>query len=144
MIMAKKVTKKVKNAEKPVVVDTKIVEQVKGETESTIADSNVELCTLNLTQAELVHLRDLMSIMIPPDYENTVSQSLAKNVGRVIIETLLWKKLNDLCENCGIATGPAAPDYVLTSVSQPNIEVFRIADNVQQSTKDENVEDTEE
>lgn len=82
---------------------------------------------VRLTKFELLHLRDLMSILTPPEAQKTVSQHLAEAENRVMVEALLWKKISTTCETAGIPLGDDAPDFIVAPVASPAISVFRMA-----------------
>ena len=79
---------------------------------------------LRLTRTELVHLRDLFSVVLPPDVKKTLSQHLAEAEDREFIETKLWDKLIDLCKTAGVPVGDEAPDYVVAPTAAPPMSVF--------------------
>lgn len=82
---------------------------------------------LRLTKFELLHLRDLFSILLPPDAKQTMSQALAELENRTLIETMLWKKIFQACQDAGLPTGDDAPDYVAAPASPPPISVFQLS-----------------
>jgi hypothetical protein len=82
---------------------------------------------LRLTTPELLHLRDLVSVLLPPNGEKTVSQMLAEGEGRQFAETKLWKKLVELCRKAKLPLNDQAPDYVVMTVGAPTLAVIRIA-----------------
>ena len=82
---------------------------------------------IRFTKFELLHLRDLMSILTPPDAKTTVSQQLAEAENRTMVEALLWKKIATACEDAEIPLGEDAPDFIVAPVSAPPISVFRMA-----------------
>lgn len=82
---------------------------------------------LELTQLELVHLRDLFGVLLPVELAQTVSQALAAIEGRSLLEAKLWTKLCQLCNKAGVDTGDAAPDYVMGLPATPAVSVFRLA-----------------
>lgn len=81
---------------------------------------------LSLTKYELLHVRDLLSVLLPPDGHQTLSQSLAESEGRSIIESMLWTKVTGLCEEAGLPTGDEAPDYIIAPTSTPALGVFHL------------------
>jgi len=83
--------------------------------------------SLKLSVLELVHLRDLFSIVLPVDLKSTVSQSLAAGQGRQLIETKLWNKISSLCSEGGIPLGEEAPDFIVTVTAPPELGVFEVA-----------------
>lgn len=78
---------------------------------------------VRLTPIEAVHLRDLFSIMLPPDGSKTVSQSLAAGAGRSLVETRLWQKLHTACRSLGVPLGDDAPDFVVAPTAMPMPEL---------------------
>ena len=78
---------------------------------------------LELTAPELIHIRDLFSV-ISPDVTKTLSQKLSMANGMGIHEAKLWKKICIACLTAGIPVGAAAPDYLATDISQPKIDIF--------------------
>ena len=82
--------------------------------------------SLKLSKHELVHLRDLFGIMLPPDMKTTVSQSVAASQGRHMAESKLWNKIATLCEEACIPMGDEAPDFVVTISAPPTLGVFEI------------------
>lgn len=79
-----------------------------------------------LSAEELAHLRDLMSIMLPPDGSTTLSQSLAKANGNSMLEARLWSKVTDLCKQAGIPTDDEAPDYAVGVSGVPTLAVYQL------------------
>lgn len=84
---------------------------------------------IRLTALELTHLRDLFSVMLPPQMNATVSQKLASLEHRPMIEARLWEKVVKKCEAAGIPMGDEAPDYVVGVASTPEMGVFALAEN---------------
>jgi hypothetical protein len=95
---------------------------------------------LRLTKFELLHIRDLFSIVTPPEVNRTVSQHLAEVENRVLVESMLWKKLSNLCEEAGIPTGDDAPDFVVAPTAAPPIGVFRLASEPQDEQDEGGIE----
>ena len=93
---------------------------------------------IRLTKMELVHLRDLFSVLLPPAADKTMSQALADLEGRSLVETILWKKITEASEAAGVPLGDEAPDYIVAPASTPAISVFQIA------SEPEGVEEEEE
>ncbi len=81
---------------------------------------------LRLTKSELTHLRDLLGIVLPQDLKLTISQSLARCAGRSMIETRLWDKLATLCKLADVPLDEEAPDFTVSSVTNPTLEVCQI------------------
>jgi len=84
------------------------------------------LWELKLTQLELLHLRDLFSILLPPEGKQTVSQVLALSEDRTLAETGLWSKLSGLCKSAGIPTDDEAPDFVVMMAGAPTLGIFKV------------------
>jgi len=82
---------------------------------------------LKLTKFELVHLRDVLSILSPPDLKQTLSQMLAEGEDRSLVEQKLWGKVTNVCVQAGVPTGDDAPDFVAAPMAPPPIGVFRMA-----------------
>lgn len=81
---------------------------------------------LQLTRFELLHLRDLMAILLPPDGALTVSQALASSEDRTIIEATLWDKLSRLCIKAKLPVESEAPDYIIAPLAPPPLGVFQV------------------
>lgn len=94
--------------------------------EPEFSDGTVSLFMLGLNRAELIHLRNLMSIMLPPSGEETVGQQLARNTGLPFAETSLWQKISIACEDAGVAVGDEAPDFALAPSALPVLEVIQV------------------
>lgn len=82
---------------------------------------------LRLSKYELLHLRDLFSILLPVSLKETVSQKLALSQERVLVEAMLWQKIAKICEEANIPLGEDAPDFIMSTVSTPEIGVFELA-----------------
>lgn len=78
--------------------------------------------TLELTQLELVHLRDLFGALLPNGTQ--VSKAVAAAGNHVETESVLWDKIVDACDATDVPVGDAAPDYTVTLDHLP-ISVFR-------------------
>lgn len=89
---------------------------------------------MRLTKFELLHLRDMFSILLPPDAKQTLSQALAVLEDRQIVETVLWRKIADACVEAGLPTDEAAPDYVVAPASPPPITVFQLSSEPNQAS----------
>ena len=101
--------------------------------------------TIKLGLAELVHLRDLFSISLPVDLKTTVSQSLAEAQGRRMIETKLWNKIVALCKEGNVPLDEEAPDFIVTVTAPPELGVFEVAPEYQESeSQSESNDDDEE
>jgi hypothetical protein len=90
---------------------------------------------LRLTKSEILHLRDLFSIVLPPTVDKTVSQALAELEGRTLIESSLWQKVSAAALAAGLPVGSDAPDYVVAPTGSPALSVF-------QMTSDEELDDS--
>ncbi len=85
-----------------------------------------ETFLLELTRAELLHVRDLFSVKLPPEMANSVSQVLAESQGRSLIESSLWNKLTKQFVAARVPTGDSAPDFVVAVAGTPTIGVFQV------------------
>lgn len=81
---------------------------------------------LKLTRQELIHLRDLFSVLMPPDGQSTLSEQLAEFKERQNVEHSLWEKIYDLCIKTNISTESKAPDFIVTLTSMPNITIVEL------------------
>ena len=99
---------------------------------------------LNLTKHELVHLRDLFSILLPPDLKSTVSQMLATVGGRTMVESLLWNKINQLCAAADVPLGDDAPDFVVSYSGPPTLGIFELAAEEKPVDEDDDEDEPEE
>jgi hypothetical protein len=93
---------------------------------------------VRFTKFELLHLRDLMSITLPPEGTQTVSGALAAVENRQLIENTLWKKVSDACKEVGLPTGEDAPDYVVAPSGMTPLGVFQLSSDPFASTPEEN------
>ena len=82
---------------------------------------------LRLTKFELLHLRDLFSVIITPELGKTLSQSLAELEDRPMVEKILWGKLSNVCQEAELPVESEAPDYVIAPTSAPGLGVFQLA-----------------
>jgi hypothetical protein len=73
--------------------------------------------SISFTQAELVHLRDLFSVIASFDDAMTLSQSLAMVEDRQAVESSLWKKLTAACVLAKIPLGDDVQDHIIAAVS---------------------------
>jgi len=89
---------------------------------------------LRLTKSELVHLRDLFGVVLPPDTKKTLSQHLAEVEDRVYVEEKLWTKLSDLLRDADLPVDDEAPDFIVAPTAPPAMGVFPLsADDVEVS-----------
>lgn len=86
-----------------------------------------KLHILKLTNFELAHLRDLMSISLPPDISKTMSQALAEHEDRLLVEAFLWRKLTAVCLEAGVPMGDDSPDFIVAPSGTPPLSVYQIA-----------------
>ena len=94
---------------------------------------------LHLTMTELIHLRDLMSILLPPDGSITISKSLAEIEDRELQEGRLYEKIYSLCSENGIPAGETAPDYYLNFSVKPSFHVLPL--NFKEEVEEEDIEE---
>ncbi len=102
---------------------------------------------LRLTKFELIHLRDLFSILTPPDAKTTVSQALANTANRQLIEAVLWKKVSALCTDADVAMNDDAPDFIIAPAGPPALAVFELSHDPNQvatTSGDEEDDDDDE
>ena len=99
---------------------------------------------LRLTQFELLHLRDLMSVCLPPEGKQTLSEALASLENRQLIESMLWKKLSAACAAVGLPTGDDAPYYVVAPTGMTPLGVFQLASDSIDKPGSSDGEDDEE
>lgn len=83
----------------------------------------VEVVNVTMTKAELQFVRDLFGILLPPDGQKTVSESLAEMTGRKILEKRLWQKVYNACVESKVAVGDTVPDYIVVTTSQPEMAI---------------------
>ncbi len=81
---------------------------------------------LRLTKFELVHLRDLFSVMMPPELKETLSQRLAVSQNRPMVEAKLWQKIARSCRQADIPMDDDAPDFIVSAAAPPPIGVFEL------------------
>lgn len=81
---------------------------------------------LKLTKLELVHLRDMLSILFPSPTEKTISQAMAESEDRVFEENSLWKKIAALCIDAQLPIDDEAPDYAVMPVGPAPMGIFML------------------
>ena len=86
-----------------------------------------KIYSLKLTKFELLHLRDLFSISLPPDMKVTLSQQLAQTQNRVLVESKLWQKVVTSCTEAKLPLDSRAPDFVVALSTIPAISVFELS-----------------
>lgn len=83
---------------------------------------------LQLSKFELVHLRDLFSVLLATEAKQTVSQALADAEDRSLVEARLWQRVAAACSDAGIPMDEQAPDFVCAAIVQhPAVGVFRLS-----------------
>lgn len=82
---------------------------------------------LRLTKSELTHLRDLFSVVLPPDTKKTLSQHLAETEDRLYVEDKLWSKISDLLESADLPRGDESPDFIVAPIAAPPMGVFPLS-----------------
>lgn len=92
---------------------------------------------VRLTRFELLHLRDLFSVALPPDMKETLSQRLAQTQDRLLVEAKLWQKLVRVCNEAELPMDDDAPDFVVAAASAPAISVFELAQEPQQEDEED-------
>jgi len=90
---------------------------------------------LKLTQLELLHMRDLFSVALPPTLAVTLSQSLATAEERTLVESKLWQKLATACSKANIPTDDDAPDFGIVPVGFAPMSVYRVAANIYETAE---------
>lgn len=89
---------------------------------------NVKKTTvLSLSRDELVLLRDLMSIRLPPTFEDTISSVIATKQNKSLQETTLWEKIVEACSVLNIGVGELAPDFAIVLAGLPALDIVEIA-----------------
>ena len=112
--------------------DTEVTVVVPADSQSTTSSTTepapvvAPTVTLNVTPAEIAHIRDLMSVLLPPSGDVTLGQAIALQEGRPYVDTVLFRKVYRACEEAGVPVGQAAPDFGLALASIPSITVSRV------------------
>lgn len=75
------------------------------------AVKRIKTFELVLTAEELIHVRDVMSVILPPDGSTRLSESLAAVEKRQMTESKLWGKVVNLCIEAEVPVGDSAPDF---------------------------------
>ncbi len=99
---------------------------------------------VRFSKFELLHLRDLMSICMPPEGKQTISGALAALENRHMVESMLWKKISEACNEVGLPTGEDAPDYVVAPAGMAPLGVFQLASEPYGSSGDDDDDDEED
>lgn len=79
---------------------------------------------VRFTRSELAHIRDLFSVVLPPDTKKTISQHLAEVEDRVFLEDRLWDKLAAVMKEADVPLGDDAPDHIVAPVGPPPMGIF--------------------
>jgi hypothetical protein len=80
---------------------------------------------IELTQEELTHLRNLMSVSVISGESTLAVSHLLSLQTSFSKEAELWKKITDACVTCGLVVGRDAPDY-LVSITQMHMGVYQL------------------
>lgn len=112
---------------------------VPASVDASLPDKIVKSFQLALTRFELLHLRDLFSVVLP-NANATVSQSLALLEKRMLVEEHLWKKIQAACRDAKIQLSEKAPDYVIVTLGQPLMGVFQLATEPDEAEENEAVD----
>ncbi len=96
------------------------------EVKETVSTKKLLNFKLTMTVEELVHLRDLFNILLPPTAEMTISQALATSQSRPITESKLWTKVAALCAEAALPMEDEAPDFVVAIAGPPTLGVFAL------------------
>ena len=103
----------------------------------------IKTTNLPLTSQELTHIRDLMTILLPPDGRLTVSKSLALCENRAMVEGKLWNKVFEQCIDTGVPISEESPDFCIgLEYGEPKMMVVPI--NIQRDLDESNEEDSQE
>ncbi len=119
----KKATKKTNTPTSTVVTN---LDAVKEKTPKDPPVKRQSVFDLRLTRFELLHLRDLMGILLPPDGAQTISQALACVEERSLIESILWEKLSKLCSEAKLPLDEEAPDFIVSTAGPTPLGIFQV------------------
>lgn len=81
--------------------------------------------SLSVSLDELTFLRDLMSLMLPPDGQVTAAKALAQLTEAEKHEQSLWHKIYDACESSQLPVGDEAPDYLVAQTM--GLSVYQVS-----------------
>lgn len=81
---------------------------------------------LNLSKAEVHHLRDVMSVILPSEEGTSMSVSLARVKNTLEVEHGLWEKIEAACDRVGLPHGDCVQDYAIIATSSPPLAVFAV------------------
>lgn len=88
---------------------------------------DVELYPLQLTKDELAHIRNMMSIVLPPTGDVRLGEALAHATeADDDIDSSLWDKVWALCEEVGLEVGDDAPDFIVGPSEPTPLKVYRV------------------
>ena len=86
-----------------------------------------ETWSLSLTQEEIIHIRNLLSILLPPTGEISLSESLLEcNDMSGDVDSSLWQKIWNLCVESGVAIGDEAPDFLVGPTDPTPLAVYKV------------------
>lgn len=108
---------------KPAAKPTKVVKPTEQ------GPKRVKTFELQLTAEELLHIRDMMSIILPPDGSVRLSETLASAEKRQLSESKLWSKIVSLCIEADLPVGDAAPDFFVGMTGPLVLGVFQLDKN---------------
>jgi hypothetical protein len=80
--------------------------------------------TIELSNTELEHLRNVMSIILPSEDGVTVSAALARLTKMPKAEASLWKKLVAACKSSGVNLETRAPDFAVVPTAPPPMDII--------------------
>lgn len=103
---------------------------------SDVVLKKTKLTTVKFSKFELIHLRDLFSLLTPPEMKETISQKLGMLQHRPLIEAKLWQKIVKACEENEIPLGDEAPDFVVSLASTPSIGVYELSHDENQEQEE--------
>src|SRR5437868_2704044 len=86
----------------------------------------VKTFSLTLTAEELLHVRDMMSVILPPDGSVRLSESLAASEKRPVTESKLWSKIVNLCMEAELPVGDSAPDFFVGMTGPLVLGIFQL------------------
>ena len=95
----------------------------------------IKLFELKLSKIELIHLRDMLSILFPSAEEKTISQALAASEHRTFEEVSLWKKIASLCVDAEVPIDDEAPDYAVVPTGHAPMGVFMLHQDDEEQAK---------
>jgi len=127
--------KQMKKAKKKIAAKTRAKREPEAQKEPPLKRHTVH--SLPLTKFELLHLRDLMSVLLPPDGVQTLSQALAGLEERSLIESMLWEKISKLCSEAKLPLDAEAPDYIIAPVAPPPLGVFQVNQDLSSKSQSE-------